>query len=361
MACLEPSDPELANVSTSIWRTGDLSVGASFARMAQCLDPVNSLRVNERIHRSVKAGRPDLMPPHWMRDVLFEARAVQVFIEKGQLSNARSFLDRPDLLGHRYYVPRFRALKHFVNFNIDANYRNSFMRNCISVSMIKPASASVSHLEYHQKILDSLLGIAKWTESRDTIVSSGELENYPNNVEKKIRSGHIFSSEFGDSLNKWKDQVINNFSSCWDGILRSGMVEGLYGFSGEHFDNALSRTHFHVNEILAGPVLGPHYHSAHRHDELRFPFLSAVYYPRSVPKNDASKAGYLEFGRPEFVIPFEPSCADFRPVAGSLIVFPAFAYHGVIPIETAPRYSINIDFYLKRRDAPTWMVSEFFG
>lgn len=360
MACLEPNDPGLAIVSKAIWKTGDLSISASFARMAQCLDPVDDSQKNDRFHRSVKAGRPSLMPPHWMRDVLFEAETLQTFIEKEQLSAARSFLRRSDLAGHRYYVPRFRALQHFINFNTDSNYRSAFMRNCLVISMIKSTNSSVNDSNYHQGILDGILDIAKWTEERDTVISTGGLEAYPNNVEKRIRSGRISGADFTDELNVWKDVVLQSFSYCWNSILKNEMVEALFGISGRHFDDAISRTHFHVNEIVAGPVLGPHYHSAHRHDELRFPFLSAVYYPRSVPKNDISKAGYLEFGRPEFVIPFEPSCANFRPVTGSLIVFPAFAYHGVVPIDTAPRYSINIDFYLKPKDAPTWMVSEFF-
>ncbi len=120
-------------------------------------------------------------------------------------------------------------------------------------------------------------------------------------------------------------------------------------------------TRYHVNEILAGPVIGPHYHSGHRFDRMLFPVLSAVYYPRTVAENDESKAGYLEFGRPEFALPFEPACVAFRPVAGSLIIFPAFANHGVIPIEQAPRYSINIDAYLKPREAASWEVAEFFA
>lgn len=358
MACAAPDDPELAAVSKSIWRTGDLSVGASLSRMAQCLDSRDLSRVDERFHRSVKANRPELMPPHWMRDALLEARTLQTFIERGELGNAQAFLKRPDLVGHRYYVPRFRALQHFVNFNADPEYRRVFSENCIVVSQIIPDVPENSTVDINENVLDDLRRIAEWSEAVDLVVPASDLDLYPADAAKKLRSGIIDSKNFTVLLERWGKRTVKAFFMCWEDMLNKNLVEPLYGIPAGCFDSATSRTHFHINEIIAGPVLGPHYHSAQRHDKLSFPFLAAVYYPRSVPKS-VTRAGYLEIGRPEFAVPFKPVCIEYRPVAGSLIVFPAFAYHGVLPIDRAPRYSINIDFYMKPAAAPTWKVSEF--
>lgn len=361
IACLAPDDPVVLSTSQRVQATGHLDTCASFARMVYFLDPSSDTCAGDRLHWPAKANRPDLMPPHWMRDVLLEAVTLQRLLQQSGAEAACEYLRRPDLIGNRFYMPRFRALRHFARFNADPAYRASFVRDCILVTNLTPADRADPAPEVNQVILDNFVEIADLTEKTDTVVATGELDAYPTNVEKRIRANRIATGTFTPVLNAWKTFVSNSFRAYWRHLTAAGHVQDLYGFAADRASNCQVSTRYHMNEILAGPVIGPHYHSGHRFDHMIFPLLSAVYYPRTIAENDTTKAGYLEFGRPEFTLPFEPACLSFRPVAGSLIVFPAFAYHGVIPIDRAPRYSINIDAYLKPREAASWEVSELFA
>lgn len=361
IACLAPHDPAVVATSDRLARADHLDVWAPYARMARFLDPANSGRAADRFHRAAKANRPDLMPPHLVRDVLFEARSLQRLIQDAGPAAACAYLQRPELLGNRTYVPRFRALRHFARFNADAEYRTAFLQNCIATSEIDPASGSDNGPDYNQVILDDLIGIANLKEKTDTVFSTGELGAYPANVDKRIRASKVSTLKFTPALIAWRDAISRRLMAYWQHVVDSDLVRSLYGFSAEQMTDCSASVSYHVNEILNGPVLGPHYHSGHRFDEMDFPLLSAVYYPRTVPKNEQTKAGYLEFGRPEFALPFEPACVEYRPIAGSLIIFPAFAYHGVIPIDRGPRYSINLDVYLRPANAASAAVSEATG
>lgn len=361
IACLVPDAPGVVTDWHAVLGVGHADICASFARMAHCLDPSDGNHAKNRFHYAAKANRPDLMPPHWIRDVLSEAVTLQRVLQDRGLSAANDFLNCPGLSGEKYYLPRFRALRHFVRFNIDPNYRASYLKNCIVVTKFLSNTTNPSDVNSEDIILRDVLNIAQLTEKIDTVISSGELDAYPTNVEKRIRDGDISNSKFTNELNKWRDFVTESLMVYWKNLNDAGLVSELYGFSAERSADCSASIKFHVNEILAGPVIGPHYHSGHRFDQAKFPILSAVYYPKSIARNDSSKAGYLEFGRPEFALPFEANRVTFRPVAGSLIIFPAFAYHGVVPIDQAPRYSINIDVYLKPESSASWEVSEFFA
>lgn len=360
IACMVPHDPGLVSDWRTALKTSHPDICASLARMAQCLEPFDRNHFRDRLHYSAKANRPDLMPPHWMRDVLSEAVTLQRLLQDRGLSAAGDFLKCQNLSGKSYYLPRFRALLHFVKFNADPTYKANYLRNCIAVANFHSSGRRSTCVDINQAILDDFIEIARFKEKIDTVISSGELGTYPTNVEKKIRASEIPVDRFTPKLNEWREFLVKSVQLYWKNLIKSDMVSELYGFSTIRSSDCSMSINYHINEILAGPVIGPHYHSGHRFDEVQFPVLSAVYYPKTITKNEVSNAGYLEFGRPEFALPFEASCVRYRPVAGSLIIFPAFAYHGVVPIDQAPRYSINVDVYLKPESSSSWQVSEFF-
>ncbi len=360
MACIAPEDPGIARVLRLTSWNADLDTTASLARMAVCLDPADSTLPSERIHRSAKAKRPDLLPPHWIRDVLAEAQALQSVIQTSGLEAARSFIANPELAGHRTYLPRFHALKHFVRFNTEPGYRAVFLRNCLSAIALLPERAPAGTPDANGIILKDLAGIAKWVDRTDTIVPGKSLPIYAGTVEKRMLAGKLRNATFTDVLRKWRQAIVDHSVEFWRRQHKASLVGSLYGRWSDRLEDCDAGITFHINKILSGPVIGPHYHSAHRYDEQEFPMISGVYYPETIQQDDATKAGYLEFGRPDFPVPFEPVRVTFRPVAGTLILFPAFAYHGVIPIKQGPRYSVNLDVYLKPQQSNSWCTADLF-
>lgn len=360
MACLRPDDPEIVEVSHRLPAGENLNTRAAVGRMAQCLDPSEPLLHRERIHRSIKANRPDLMPPHWMREVMFEADRLQTILQAAGLDAALTYLENPELAGHRHYMPRFRALRHFVLFNAVPAYRDAFLKHSIRVVKYADGGSPPRGEAFHEELLQALVKSAAWRTRTDTIVVSEEMSAAQNNVRKRIRAGTIGNDGLPESVTNLKKFIYSVFGDYWFKHQKFNLTRELFGFNKKGRENVTSLMTLNINEILEGPVLGPHYHSGFRYDEELFALISGVYYPRSVPRNDDTRAGYLEIGRPDFVLPFEPICLTHRPVAGDLVLFPAFAYHGVVPIDQAPRYSVNIDVFLKPKNAASWSISEFF-
>ena len=159
----------------------------------------------------------------------------------------------------------------------------------------------------------------------------------------------------------WRKSIESRCVSFWFHLIKNDLTKDLYGIDSRYAAEAEFDVRYHINEILAGPVLGPHYHSGSAgYDIAAYPLASAVYYPRTVPEDHASKAGYLELGRPNFGTVFEPETLAIRPVAGHIVMFPAFAFHGVVPINQSPRYSINIDLHARRKGSRDNSILGFF-
>ena len=84
----------------------------------------------------------------------------------------------------------------------------------------------------------------------------------------------------------------------------------------------------------------PHIHPA---------WLSGVYYvkvPQVVASDEARRAGWIEFGRPNPQIPatVEPEIRAYRPEEGLMVLFPSYFYHHTVPFETGEqRISIAFD------------------
>lgn len=360
VACLSPDNTGIAGISKLIAGVKYLDTSASLSRMAQILDPADETHLGDRVHRSIKAIRPDLMPPHWMRDVMRETETLQDLIQRAGLPAAHRYVRQAGLIGNRFYMPRFRALRHFVLFNADAEYRATFVTTSVRERKVSTGHEPEDGMIATRQVLDHLMAMADWAEATDTIVTPAGLHLPPGEDMKRIRASRLSTERFSPLLLKWKKQITQELNAYWAHQVRTGQVLELFGFPISDPQDVVVHITFNINEIISGSVLGPHYHSGHQYNTMMFPVLSAVYYPDDVPENNETSAGYLEIGRPDFRVPFEPECLTVRPTAGNLIMFPAFAYHGVVPIDQGPRRSVNLDVYLKPRGASSWRISEFF-
>ncbi len=89
-------------------------------------------------------------------------------------------------------------------------------------------------------------------------------------------------------------------------------------------------------------------HPPHIHESS---WLSGVYYVRIPTEvNDVSgdKAGWLEFGKPDFVLPegYAPKATAIKPEEGAALFFPSYFFHGTIPFTgSEERIGIAFDVY----------------
>ena len=60
------------------------------------------------------------------------------------------------------------------------------------------------------------------------------------------------------------------------------------------------------------------------------------------------REGWLEFGRPDYVVPdeFEPNVTAVKPEEGAALFFPSYFFHGTIPFTgSEERIGIAFDVY----------------
>jgi len=71
----------------------------------------------------------------------------------------------------------------------------------------------------------------------------------------------------------------------------------------------------------------------------------------SIPSSvnaSSTKEGWLEFGRPDYIVPeeFEPDVTAVEPEAGAALFFPSYFFHGTIPFTgSEERIGIAFDVY----------------
>jgi len=89
-------------------------------------------------------------------------------------------------------------------------------------------------------------------------------------------------------------------------------------------------------------------HPPHIHEDS---WLSGVYYvsvPSAVNVYPDKREGWLEFGRPDYVMPdgFEPNVTAVKPEEGAALFFPSYYFHGTIPFTgSEERIGIAFDVY----------------
>jgi tetratricopeptide (TPR) repeat protein len=100
--------------------------------------------------------------------------------------------------------------------------------------------------------------------------------------------------------------------------------------------------------LIASILKGGGRHPAHIHESA---WLSGVYYvkvPEVVSEEDSARAGWLEFGRPDYPAPagFDPVTIAKPARAGLARFFPSYFFHGTIPFEgSEERIGIAFDAY----------------
>ncbi|QMU60449.1 MAG: tetratricopeptide repeat protein [Gammaproteobacteria bacterium] len=89
-------------------------------------------------------------------------------------------------------------------------------------------------------------------------------------------------------------------------------------------------------------------HPPHIHEDS---WLSGVYYvsvPSAVNVSPDKREGWLEFGRPDYLVPdeFEPYVTAMKPEEGTALFFPSYYFHGTIPFTgSEERIGIAFDVY----------------
>ncbi len=100
--------------------------------------------------------------------------------------------------------------------------------------------------------------------------------------------------------------------------------------------------------LIASILRAGGHHPPHLHESA---WLSGVYYvsvPKVVDSDDSARAGWLEFGRPDYPLAadFEPALTARQPRAGLALFFPSYFFHGTIPFEgNEERIGIAFDAY----------------
>ena len=91
--------------------------------------------------------------------------------------------------------------------------------------------------------------------------------------------------------------------------------------------------------LLAG---GRHVSHTHPHG-----WVSSAYYMAVPPEadTDPSRAGWIKFGEPPYKLPDDaPALHWVKPTPGTLVLFPAYMWHGTVPISgAAPRVTAPLD------------------
>lgn len=100
--------------------------------------------------------------------------------------------------------------------------------------------------------------------------------------------------------------------------------------------------------VVASILKAGGWHPTHTHEGA---WLSGCYYvrvPSTVASEDAKRAGWIEFGRPDCKLPggFEPPVSAVRPEPGLAVFFPSYLFHGTIPFQgDEERIGIAFDVY----------------
>ena len=320
-------------------------------------------RYERGIYRySMKAMTGKHLRPSQLRSCIEETAHLKSLLMAGDMKNSVNYIKSTQRVTDSVFFPQFQALELIVKFNTDDEFFKNFSTTFPIKFNLQEAFASKRGTEINQLIYSALSSNARWRHTRDTISSENTSMHDAGNIEKIIRAGFVGSLNFGTGL-IWDDnggcrplpKPLKMFSNIISKAAKSSLskIEGgrkslsYYGFKNLVLGKSNFIPRINLNEYLCGPVLGPHMHYGNYAPKLLyFPYISGVYYPFDIP-DFGDDSGFLEFGRPDFKIPFEPRTFICKPIAGHIFYFPTFVFHQVLekhPKYQDPRISCNIDF-----------------
>lgn len=320
-------------------------------------------RYEKAIYRySMKAMTGKHLRPSHLRSCIEETAHLKNLLMAGDMKNSVNYTRSTERVTNRVFFPQFQALELIVKFNTDDEFFKNFSMTFPIKFNLQESFESKKEQEIIRLIYSALASNARWRDARDTIASEITSRHDAENIDKFIRAGFVGTLNFGTGL-IWDDngscrplpkglKVFSNMISKAAKLSLSKIECGEKSLSYYGFKNlVLGKSNFipriNLNEYLRGPVLGPHMHYGIYHPHLLyFPYLSGVYYPFDIP-DFGDDSGFLEFGRPDFKIPFEPRTFISKPMAGHIFYFPTFAFHQILekhPKYQDPRISCNIDF-----------------
>ncbi|MAP93712.1 MAG: hypothetical protein CMK07_02060 [Ponticaulis sp.] len=101
---------------------------------------------------------------------------------------------------------------------------------------------------------------------------------------------------------------------------------------------------FHINGVWSIYLLAGGRHVSHTHPH---GWISSAYYMAVPPEadTDPDRAGWIKFGEPPYKMPDPaPALHWVKPTPGTLVLFPAYMWHGTVPISgVAPRVTAPLD------------------
>ena len=118
---------------------------------------------------------------------------------------------------------------------------------------------------------------------------------------------------------------------------------GALGCDARHPFTARNRASAVIAEAWSVQLGRDGYHVNHYHDH---GWISSAYYVAVPEESDdaALRSGWLKFGEPRFPVPDATPELHVRPVAGMLVLFPSYLWHGTNPIHgIQPRIALAFD------------------
>ena len=337
----DPGRMELDAAATECLLAGCTDVGASIARgLSKSLIGETAKRnSNLRARLSYYSGRSSLFPPGLFRECIREAGQLAEFIQEEAYEQAINYASDPTLVSNSTYNPKFAALCHITRYRIDCEYADSFDSTSIFAKKLEPY---FSEPEKSAELMAAIETHGNWQETK---------------VDNKVIGKSCRSISFQ------KEPALEAFFEAAEPMLEAMLMELMKGdhirktFNIDDLDGLWERSDVYFesrvnvqNEL--DPLLKSHYHSgvidsnafSAKAGKWKYPVLSAVFYPFSVPNPNKEGDGAISFGRTEFDNPDRDiRVRRIQPVGGMLLGFPAFLYHEVEPFLSGPRVSIAFD------------------
>lgn len=129
-------------------------------------------------------------------------------------------------------------------------------------------------------------------------------------------------------------------------MLYEPVAEYLYhiGRDADHPLTARNTGEFYINGVWSISLMAGGRHVSHTHPN---GWVSSAYYMAVPPEaaSDPERAGWIKFGEPPYKLPVEvPAEHWVCPEPGTLVLFPAYMWHGTVPISgKSPRVTAPLD------------------
>ncbi len=146
-------------------------------------------------------------------------------------------------------------------------------------------------------------------------------------LEQSLRGG----TQTTRSLLADESDIVRAYIEALDKPIRDYL--STIGASENHPTSSRNRGNYSFSGMWSVRLKDQGYHESHIHPE---GWISSAYYVKVPEYDDASKKGWIYFGKPPFrTSPEIEPLRWIKPKAGLLVLFPSFMWHGTVPIESS--------------------------